>query len=113
MLLLKKIKCIDLFVSQGTERQEVCLWREAAVQNVQVGESITVTHLKARNNQLHSTAYTAFMVLPYFYLFVQIISFRQRKSVQFVILFRKMRILILCHMFILSLNRSRRSLKRW
>ncbi|XP_030284349.1 uncharacterized protein LOC115588109 [Sparus aurata] len=65
---VKKVKlgsdCVPLkkvTLQQGSDKVELCLWREAAVERVQVGEKLTVTHLKVtKNGNLQSTVHTTF-----------------------------------------------------
>ncbi|XP_036947926.1 uncharacterized protein LOC119016944 [Acanthopagrus latus] len=56
--------CVPLkkvMLEQGSDKMELCLWREAATEQVQVGERLTVTHLKVtKNGNLQSTVHTAF-----------------------------------------------------
>ena len=56
-------------VKQGSDKQEVCLWREAAIQLVNTGDQVTITHLKVQQD-VHSTMHTTFKVLPCFCFFV-------------------------------------------
>ncbi|XP_029027782.1 uncharacterized protein LOC114868404 [Betta splendens] len=54
----------NITLQENTTQVVLCLWREAAVQDVRLGSHVKVSHLKSRKSsyglQLHSTTFTMF-----------------------------------------------------